>query len=222
MADHPLRPATDRRLGRPLPCQLANRTRTPLQARALRPPLTSRCYAVLARVSPGYPPPSGRLSTRYSPVRRSTQVLLPGLARLACVKHAASVHSEPGSNSPVFSGVPCGTISSSMPSASLILALFVLLVLLSPGPRLFSSRPRLTSKKSLLYFPYSVFKESAGAERVMSLLRPSIDVKKKIVFFSTRSCPEGSRRADQPRPRIDSNAPNAPPLGDIPPRPPNP
>jgi hypothetical protein len=54
--------------------------------------------------------------------------------------------------------------SSSMPSASLILALFVLLVLPSPGPRLFSSRPRLTSKKSLLYFPYSVFKEPA--ERV--------------------------------------------------------
>src|SRR5438309_11594820 len=27
----------------------------------------------------------------------------PGLARLACVKHAASVHSEPGSNSPLKS-----------------------------------------------------------------------------------------------------------------------
>jgi hypothetical protein len=63
--------------------------------------LTSRYHAVLARVSPGYPPPLGRLSTCYSPVRRSTRVLLPGLARLACVRHAASVHSEPGSNSPV-------------------------------------------------------------------------------------------------------------------------
>jgi hypothetical protein len=164
VADHPLRPATDRRLGRPLPCQLANRTRTPLSARALRPPLTSRFYAVLARVSPGYPPPKGRLSTRYSPVRRSTRVLLPGLARLACVKHAASVHSEPGSNSPVLFWRPLRDKSSSMPSASLILALFVLLVLLSPRPRLFSSRPRLTSKKSLLYFPYSVFKESIRNE----------------------------------------------------------
>ena len=101
MADHPLRPATDRCLGRPLPYQLANRTRTPPSARALRPLFTSRSYAVLARVSPCYSPLKGRSSTRYSPVRRSTGVLLLRLARLACVKHAASVHSEPGSNSPV-------------------------------------------------------------------------------------------------------------------------
>src|ERR1700681_1868190 len=37
----------------------------------------------------------------------------PGLARLACVKHAASVHSEPGSNSPLKSVLtgpkPCGS-----------------------------------------------------------------------------------------------------------------
>src|SRR5260370_8031039 len=65
------------------------------------PPLPSRCHAVLARVPPGCSPPQGRLSTRYSPVRRSTAGLPPRLARLACVKHAASVHSEPGSNSPV-------------------------------------------------------------------------------------------------------------------------
>ena len=34
-------------------------------------PLTRRPYAVLARVSSGYPPPEGTLSTRYSPVRHS-------------------------------------------------------------------------------------------------------------------------------------------------------
>ena len=34
-------------------------------------------------------------------MRRFTQVLLPFLARLACVRHAASVDSEPGSNSQV-------------------------------------------------------------------------------------------------------------------------
>ncbi|YAI82049.1 MAG: hypothetical protein ACQJCO_00005 [cyanobacterium endosymbiont of Rhopalodia sterrenbergii] len=33
MADHPLRPATDRRLGRPLPHQLANLTRAHPQAK---------------------------------------------------------------------------------------------------------------------------------------------------------------------------------------------
>ena len=48
--------------------------------------LTRRPYAVLARVSPGYPPPEGRLSTCYSPVRHSPEgscdlhVLSPPLA----------------------------------------------------------------------------------------------------------------------------------------------
>ena len=32
LADHPLRPATDRRLGEPLPHQLANRTQAPPEA----------------------------------------------------------------------------------------------------------------------------------------------------------------------------------------------
>ena len=61
--------------------------------------MTRRCYAVLAQVSLGYPPLEGRLVTCYSPVRHFTQGLLPFLVRLACVRHAASVDSEPGSNS---------------------------------------------------------------------------------------------------------------------------
>ena len=61
--------------------------------------MTRRCYAVLAKVSLSYPPLQGRLVTCYSPVRHFTQVLLPFLVRLACVRHAASVDSEPGSNS---------------------------------------------------------------------------------------------------------------------------
>ena len=56
-------------------------------------------YPVLAPVSEGYPKAKGRLLTCYSPVRRSSTPK--GLsARLACVKHAASVRPEPGSNSP--------------------------------------------------------------------------------------------------------------------------
>src|SRR5215813_8292613 len=58
-------------------------------------------YPVLAHLSVGYPRLEGRLPTCYSPVRRFTRGLLPFLARLACVRHAASVRSEPGSNSPV-------------------------------------------------------------------------------------------------------------------------
>ena len=58
-----------------------------------------RYYAVLASVSRGYPPLEGRLVTCYSPGRHFTHGLLHFLVRLACVRHAASVDSEPGSNS---------------------------------------------------------------------------------------------------------------------------
>ena len=67
-------------------------------------------HGVLITFSGGYPPVQGRLPTRYSPVRRlvllriehsSLRILNTEqtLARLACVRHAASVHPEPGSNS---------------------------------------------------------------------------------------------------------------------------
>ncbi len=102
MAGRPLRPATDRSLGEPLPHQQANQTQAPLQAHCC----FNNCldveplhYAVLAQVSLGYSPPEGRLPTRYSPGRHSTQGRSPFRVRLACVRHAASVDSEPGSNS---------------------------------------------------------------------------------------------------------------------------
>ena len=63
-------------------------------------PRTPWSYPVLARLSESYPSPEGRLSTCYSPVRRFTHPC-GFLARLACVRHAASVRSEPGSNSPI-------------------------------------------------------------------------------------------------------------------------
>src|SRR5947209_20367985 len=59
----------------------------------------AQCYAVLAPVSRGYSPLEGRLVTCYSPGRHFTHGLLHFLVRLACVRHAASVDSEPGSNS---------------------------------------------------------------------------------------------------------------------------
>ena len=73
MADQPLSPATDRRLGRPLPHQLPNQTR-------VHPSVINLWYfdhavkihyAVLPFVSKRYPPLKGRLLTRYSPVRHS-------------------------------------------------------------------------------------------------------------------------------------------------------
>ena len=74
---------------------------------ALRSPaLVSRSlnperHAVLAFLSERYPPLEGRSPTCYSPVRHSTQGRSPFRVRLACVRHAASVDSEPGSNSHV-------------------------------------------------------------------------------------------------------------------------
>ena len=97
----------DRRLGRPLPCQLANPTRVhliPPEFFTLHHAMPC-AYAVLAAISNCYPPVWGRLPTRYSPVRHSVtgnfirRICFKCFVRLACVKHAASVHPEPGSNS---------------------------------------------------------------------------------------------------------------------------
>ena len=62
-------------------------------------------YAVLVRISPGYPPVAGWFHTRYSPVRRSPPVEASfncAAPRLACVRPVASVHPEPGSNSSLY------------------------------------------------------------------------------------------------------------------------
>ena len=67
-------------------------------------PCGINCYAVLAPVSKCYPLLMGRLPTCYSPVRHSFS--FGGASsgerksvRLACIRHAASVRPEPGSNS---------------------------------------------------------------------------------------------------------------------------
>ena len=107
MADHPLRSATDRRLGEPLPHQLANKTQVRLVPPKFLPLYHAVVwsYAVLIPFSRGYPPVQGWLPTRYSPVRHSHIQLASYLndpVRLACVKHAASVRPEPGSNSQII------------------------------------------------------------------------------------------------------------------------
>src|SRR5690606_23903257 len=68
------------------------------------PPCGRMSYPVLAPVSRGYPRVWGRLPTCYSPVRHSSTPPQGQSfsVRLACVKHAASVRPEPGSNSPTM------------------------------------------------------------------------------------------------------------------------
>ena len=78
-------------------CQLPWRGRLSRQG-----PKTPPTYAVLAILSDCYPPLKGRLPTCYAPVRHFTRGRSPFLVRLACVRPAANVRSEPGSNSPVF------------------------------------------------------------------------------------------------------------------------
>ena len=78
MADHPLRPATHRRLGRLLPPQLANRPhpRPSAPACSQRPAfllgMTPGAYAVFNPLSRDYPPPSVRSGTWSSPVCHAT------------------------------------------------------------------------------------------------------------------------------------------------------
>ena len=104
MTGHPLRPATRQSLGRPSPHQQADRPRAhppPEKTLSTNPHAKASEYPVLAPVSGRYPKEGGRLLTCYSPVRHSsTQQKLSFSVRLACVKHAASVRPEPGSNSP--------------------------------------------------------------------------------------------------------------------------
>ena len=105
MSVHPLRPDTHRRLGRPLPHQQANEPQAPLKAEH---PLLSALAFTLALVFGIIPcfhgvSPTSRQVTHVlltSPPCSKEQAPLP--IRLACLKRAASVRSEPGSNSPLF------------------------------------------------------------------------------------------------------------------------
>ena len=90
-----------RRLGEPLPHQLANTTQVHLVVMQLPFKQIScdiYCYAVLAIVSNSYP----RYQAGYLRVTHRSQLIQKSkllLQRSACIRHAASVRPEPGSNS---------------------------------------------------------------------------------------------------------------------------
>ena len=109
MADHPLRPAIHRRLGAPLPHQLANgpqahlRT-TPEGSFPWEPqfPGRIRYYPVFPQAIPN--PKVDHLRVTH-PCATLNRCKHRPTVRLACLKRAASVRSEPGSNSPSYTSL---------------------------------------------------------------------------------------------------------------------
>ena len=107
MADQPLSPATDRRLGEPLPHQLPNRTRvhlSPIKSLTAEPCDSAVLCGISVRfqtLSPCERQVTHALLTRPPLIHYSVGRSLRHnfIVRLACVRHAASVHPEPGSNS---------------------------------------------------------------------------------------------------------------------------
>ena len=107
MAVQPLSPATDRRLGGPLPHQLPNRTRAHLSA--IKSLIAKSCgFAMSCGISVRFRTlsPSERQVAHALLTRPPLNLFSFGRSlnpissvRLACVRHAASVHPEPGSNS---------------------------------------------------------------------------------------------------------------------------
>jgi hypothetical protein len=102
VAGRPLRPATRHRLGEPLPHQLADRPRAHPEAPGC-PGFSVPERSPVATF--GINPPFGGLSPTPGQVAHVLRTLAPlsvllRPVRLACLIHAASVRSEPESNSP--------------------------------------------------------------------------------------------------------------------------
>ncbi|KAI5681946.1 hypothetical protein M9H77_03174 [Catharanthus roseus] len=95
MANHPLGPATDHRLGKLLPHQLANQTRAPPRADSS---FYSSAYRVLAAVSNCCFPPKGRHNlypwALYSPVVHSQKYSHP--CPLTSISRASSLNHNGG------------------------------------------------------------------------------------------------------------------------------
>ena len=97
VADHPLKPAMDRSHGRPLPHHQANPTQPHPIAINLSPKGRIRYYTTFPWAIPYYWAGCYALLTRLPLSTHKSELLV----RLACVKPAASVRSEPESNSQI-------------------------------------------------------------------------------------------------------------------------
>ena len=95
---HPLRPDTRHSLGEPLPHQQADRTQADPLAKNFPPQGVSSINHRFQWLSQTKGHITYALLTRAPLIH--FQQAKSFIVRLACIRHAASVHSEPGSNSP--------------------------------------------------------------------------------------------------------------------------
>ena len=109
MPGHARTPGRHQRLGGPLPRQLPNTTTARPKAPELwfTPDARYEHRWELPAVSRGYAQPWGWLPSPYSPLRHWFSIATKPV-RLACLIHAANVHSEPGSNPSQMSRSPSG------------------------------------------------------------------------------------------------------------------
>ena len=131
VAGRPLRPATRLRLGEPLPHQLADRPRAHREVPGSCESPASTVRKCSPTVTSGISSPFSELSHVFTadyprvthpcatPTREYCYPLIS--VRLACLIHAASVRSEPESNSPLKnkSSIPSRLIQPELPSTSL-------------------------------------------------------------------------------------------------------
>ena len=95
-------------------------------------PCRDMTYGGLVAVSAGYPPVTGMSLTCYAPFRRSPPdsiATLRAAPRLACVKPAASVHPEPGSNSSLYISIFLKPVLCSVFNSQKELTLFYLVLI---------------------------------------------------------------------------------------------
>ena len=129
---HPLRSPTRRRLGKPLPYQLADGTQAPPEAnksfrhRFLNPMTSSGISSPFGLLFQTSGQVTNAILTR-SPLRSSasSEDSSKLSVRLACIRHAASVHPEPGSNSSSFSLHPVSSETGSFLAFSLTLWIYL-------------------------------------------------------------------------------------------------
>ena len=102
VADHPLKPATRHSLGKPLPYQQADRRQPNLLAENHFPIKIkfNQCIGYQLSFPIVVPIQKACQLSITHPFATQLTSRRTVLVRLACVRHTASVHSEPGSNSP--------------------------------------------------------------------------------------------------------------------------